>query len=112
MQKCAIFENWKESHFDKSEIAKRSGVKSAFGLDWFHRGPTALSCALVDMNNKEIFIFDEHYEKAMHNDEIAEMIKRKGYAKELIIADSAEQKSISELRRYGIRRIKPAEKRL
>lgn len=107
----AIFENWKESHFDKSEIAKRSGVKSAFGLDFgFTVDPTALSCALVDMNNKEIFIFDEHYEKAMHNDEIAEMIKRKGYAKELIIADSAEQKSISELRRYGIRRIKPAEK--
>lgn len=107
----AIFENWKESHFDKSEIAKRSGVKSAFGLDFgFTVHPTALSCALVDMNNKEIFIFDEHYEKAMHNDEIAEMIKRKGYAKELIIADSAEQKSISELRRYGIRRIKPAEK--
>ncbi|MED4977211.1 PBSX family phage terminase large subunit [Weizmannia sp. FSL K6-0777] len=107
----AIFENWKESHFDKSEIAKRSGVKSAFGLDFgFTVDPTALSCALVDLKNKELFIFDEHYEKAMHNDEIAEMIKRKGYAKELIIADSAEQKSISELRRYGIRRIKPAEK--
>lgn len=107
----AIFESWKESHFDIQEIAKREGVVSAFGLDWgYSNDPTALSCALVDKKNKEIFLFDEHYQKAMLNDEIAEMIKNKGYAKELIIGDSSEPKSIAELRRYGIRKLKPAEK--
>ncbi|MCP1355079.1 PBSX family phage terminase large subunit [Aneurinibacillus migulanus] len=106
-----VFENWKEIHFDKWEISKREGVRSAFGLDFgFTNDPTALSCSLIDLKNRELFLFDEHYEKAMHNDEIADMIKRKGYAKELIIADSQEQKSISELRRYGIRRVKAAEK--
>jgi phage terminase large subunit len=107
----AIFESWKESHFDKTEIAKRPDVKSAFGLDFgYSNDPTALSCAFVDIKNKELFLFDEHYEKAMLNDDIANMIKEKGYAKELIIADSAEPKSIAELRRYGIRRTKAAEK--
>ncbi|CAH0186350.1 PBSX family phage terminase large subunit [Peribacillus simplex] len=107
----AIFENWRELAFDKTEIAKRQGVKSAFGLDWgYSNDPSALSCSLVDTINKEIFIFDEHYEKAMLNDEIAQMIKDKGYAKEFIIGDSSEPKSIAELRRQGIRRLKPAEK--
>lgn len=107
----AVYENWKETHFDKHEIAKREGVKSAFGLDFgYSVDPTALSCALVDVKNRELFLFDEHYEKGMLNTDIADMIKRKGYTKELIIADSAEPKSIMELRRYGIRRVKAAEK--
>lgn len=107
----AVYENWKETHFDKHEIAKRPGIKSAFGLDFgYSVDPTAFSCALVDVKNRELFLFDEHYEKGMLNNEIADMIKRKGYAKELIIADSAEPKSIAELRRYGIHRIKAAEK--
>ena len=46
----------------------------------------------------------------MVNSEIAAMIKYKGYAKEQIIADSAEQKSIEEIKRAGIPRIKPAAK--
>jgi phage terminase large subunit len=107
----AIFESWKETHFDKTEISKREGVKSAFGLDFgYSNDPTALSCAFVDVKNKELFLFDEHYEKAMLNDEIATMIKNKGYTKELIIADSSEPKSIAEIRRYGVRKVKAADK--
>jgi len=72
--------------------------------------PTALICSLVDKENKELYIYDEHYQKGMLNNEIADMIKYKGYSKERIIADSAEQKSIEEIRRLGIGRIKPARK--
>ena len=107
----AIFENWRELAFDKSEIAKRHSVKSAFGLDFgYTNHPSALSCAFIDPTNREIFLFDEHYEKAMLNTDIAEMVKRKGYGKELIIADSSEPKSIAELRKYGVHRIKKAAK--
>ena len=38
------------------------------------------------------------------------MIKEKGYSKSLIIADSAEPKSIEELKQNGITKIKPAKK--
>lgn len=72
--------------------------------------PTAFIAAIVDQDAKELYIFDEHYEKAMVNSDIATMIKYKGYAKEQIIADSAEPKSIEELKRAGIYRIKPAAK--
>lgn len=46
----------------------------------------------------------------MSNADIANMIKYKGYAKETIIADSAEPKSIDDIRRLGIKRIKAARK--
>lgn len=107
----AVYENWRELAFDRIEIAKREGIKSAFGLDFgYTNDPTALSCAFIDIKNRELFLFDEHYEKAMLNDDIAKMITEKGYAKELIIADSAEPKSIVDIRRYGVRRVKAAEK--
>lgn len=46
----------------------------------------------------------------MLNDEIANAIKQLGYAKEEITADSAEQKSIAELRNLGLKRILPTKK--
>lgn len=46
----------------------------------------------------------------MLNDEIANVLKGMGLEKSTIIADSAEQKSIEEIRRCGIRRIQPSVK--
>ncbi|CDQ22581.1 PBSX family phage terminase large subunit [Halobacillus karajensis] len=105
----AVYNNWQELLFDKQEIAKRPGVKAAFGLDFgYTNDPSALSCAFVDLENREIFLFDEHYEQAMLNKDIAKMIKNKGYSKELIIADSSEPKSIKEIQMAGIRKAKKA----
>lgn len=106
-----IFENWREFAFDKSEIAKRDGIKAVFGMDFgYTNDPSTLSCAFVDVKNRELFLFDEMYEKALLNDEIAKKVISKGYAKELIIADSSEPKSIVDLRRYGLRKVKAADK--
>ena len=72
----------------------RESLQSAFGLDFgYTNDPTAFVCTLVDLDNKEIYIFDEHYQKAMTNKMISDMIKYKGYSKEMIIADSSEPKS-------------------
>jgi phage terminase large subunit len=46
----------------------------------------------------------------MRNNQIAEMIKYKGLAKEHIIADSAEPKSIDEIRLLGVYGITGAQK--
>ncbi len=107
----AIFTNWREFAFDHLEIAKREGIKAAFGLDFgFTTDPSALACSLVDIKNRELYIFDEMYKPGLLNNEIAEIITDMGYRKELIIADSAEQKSIAELRKYGLKKVKPAAK--
>jgi phage terminase large subunit len=51
------------------------------------------------------------YNTGMTNPMIAERAKQNGLTRaDCIVADSAEPKSIEELRRLGIRRIKPAEK--
>lgn len=46
----------------------------------------------------------------MLNSDIAKAIKQMGYAKEIITADAAEPKSIAEIKRDGIYRIRPAKK--
>ena len=106
-----IFENFEELDFNIEDIRKRPNIKSAFGLDFgYTADPTAFIASLVDIDNKEIYIFDEHYQKAMSNKMIADTIKYKGYSKELITADSAEPKSIDDLRRMGLYKVKPAKK--
>lgn len=106
-----VYENWEEKAFSVEEISKLQGVKSVFGLDFgYVNDPSALFCGLIDKANKTLWVFDEMYEKALSNEEIAEKITRMGYSKERIKADSAEPKSIDRLWDLGIRRIERAKK--
>lgn len=106
-----IYENWKEESFSINAISKKESVKSAFGLDFgYTNDPTALFCGLVDEENLKIYVFDEIYKKALTNKMIYDEIFKKGYAKERIRADSAEPKSIDELRSLGLQNIRRARK--
>lgn len=106
-----IFDNFIEQDFDYREIAKKQNVKSAFGLDFgYSVDPTAFIATLIDDDAKSIYVYDEHYQKAMTNQDIAKMLKYKGFAKEVIIADSAEPKSIQEIKLAGVPRITAAAK--
>ncbi len=85
--------------------------KNFFGLDYgYTNDPTAFVAFKANPISKQIYIFDEFYEKRMLNCDIASKIKEKGYAKEKIRADSAEPKSNDDLRRLGISRITPSVK--
>jgi len=107
-----IYTNWKDEEFNYKELIKnKPNMTALFGLDFgYINDPSAFIAILADEKNKKLYIFDEFYEKGLLNDAIANKIKNKGYSKEIIIADSAEQKSIEEIRREGIYRIKPAKK--
>ena len=106
-----VYSNFEELEFNIEEIKKRRNVKSAFGLDFgYTNDPTAFIASLIDLDSNEIFIFDEYYQKAMSNKDIANMIKYKGYSKEKIVGDSSEPKSIDDIKRQGIYRIKGAKK--
>lgn len=78
-------------------------MEYVFGGDYGWNDPTAFICALVDIENRELYIFDEHYERFMTNDAIHRMIKFKGYSRERIVFDSANPKDIYDLRRRGLR---------
>ena len=118
-----VFENWEVLDFEVSELGIEKDEKGAvisdeswkykhfFGLDYgYTNDPTAFIAIAVNKVDKEIFIYDEHYETKMLNSDIALMIKRKGFAKERIRADCAEPKSNEDLRRLGISRILPSAK--
>ena len=101
-----VYENWKEQAFDhRSEHFKKEHPEllSAFGLDFgYTNDPSTLFCGLLDLKKKQLFVFDEMYEKGMSNKRIAAKITEMGFSKERITADSAEPKSIDELRGMGL----------
>ena len=104
-----IYENWLEYDFDYKELIKNDDFEFRIGLDFgFTTDPVAIIMLLINEKDKEIYVFDEVYKKHLTNDKIANEIKNRFYQKEVIIADSAEQKSIEELKRYGLTRIRPA----
>lgn len=109
-----VYENWEEQAFDHRSEAFRAAhpdIESVFGLDFgYTNDPSALFCGLVDQASREIFVFDEMYEKGLTNRALFEKIGAMGYAKERIRADSAEPKSIDELRGMGLSRIRRARK--
>lgn len=99
-----VYENWKEEAFDIEKVKKIPGVVSVFGMDFgYTNDPSTLFCGLYDKDNKRLYVFDELYEKGLSNKRIFERVCEMGYLKEKIIADSAEPKSIDELKGYGMR---------
>lgn len=78
-----------------------------FGLDFgFANDPTAL--IEIRYVNGELYVKEHIYKTGLTNPDIANIIKELGFQNETIICDSAELKSIEELRRLGIINAKPA----
>lgn len=81
------------------------------GMDFgYVNDPTAITYGFYNPDKKQLFITGEYNGKGLTNDKIAEILTNLGLAKEVIVADSAEPKSIDELRKLGIRRIRPSVK--
>lgn len=106
-----VFERKNVVEFD-AEKKVRELKETTQGMDFgFTNDPTTFVSVAVDLENKELWIYDEHYEHAMDTQDIARMIKNKNAHKSRITADSAEARLIHELKeRHGIRRIEPSAK--
>lgn len=103
-----IFKNWKVE--DLSDKIK-SFDNIYYGLDWgFDPDPFAFIKFHVDEKRKRLYIFDELYINSMTNDETIALVKEKYDNDNVIIADSAEPKSIDYYKKNGLRRIKGAKK--
>lgn len=103
-----VFTNYTAAALNIEELR---GLDSLIGLDFgFVNDPTTIVCSLLDEKNKKIYIYNEFYQTGLLNDEIANQLHLMGLDKSVIIADSAEQKSIEEIRKLGIRKIRPAAK--
>ena len=54
----------------------------------FTNDPTALFCGLVDLQAREIYVFDELYQKGLTNRQIADRIISMGYSKSCLLYTS------------------------
>jgi len=81
---------------EKPDTAKLLG----YGLDWgFTNDPTAV--VAVYKQDNALYLEELLYERGLVNSEIATKLEALDLGREYIIADSAEPKSITELKRYG-----------
>lgn len=102
-----VYENWTERAFTLDEIKQ---CKTRSGLDFgYTNDPTAFFVGFLDLDAKRLYVWDEFYEKGMSNKAINDKILAMGYSKERITGDSAEPKSIDELKSMKLR-IKGAKK--
>ncbi|PMC20180.1 PBSX family phage terminase large subunit [Staphylococcus pettenkoferi] len=105
-----VFENFEVKEFDWVKKLKDKQVV-AHGSDFgFTQDPTTLVSTIVDTQNKELWIYDEHYQRGMLTDEVYQMYIDKGLKNAEIVADSAEKRLITEIKRKGISNIKPSVK--
>lgn len=101
-----VFNNWKVG-----TVADTSEWNLLCGLDFgFVNDPTAFIVSFVDAERNTLYIAREFVKTGLLNNQIAKVILELGFGKSTIIADSAEQKSIEELRKEGLYRIYPATK--
>ena len=107
-----VYDNWTEETFTLEQIRKEHpSLKTCTGLDFgYTNDPSAFVVCYLDLQSKDLYIYDEIYQTGLSNQRIAGLIKRSGYGKEKITADSAEPKSIDELHNVHNLRIKGAKK--
>jgi phage terminase large subunit len=97
-----VYERWEERAFTLAQLPK--DAKPAFGLDFgYTNDPTALFCGFLSLSERKLYVWDELYKRGLSNRAIYDEIVRMGYGKERITADSAEPKSIDELKGLGLR---------
>lgn len=93
--KGKIYSNWTEI-----DVVPNNARLLRYGLDFgYSNDPTAL--VAVYKWNDSLVLDEKLYKKGMLNSDIANVLKQ--LDEELIVADSAEPKSIDELQLYGLR---------
>lgn len=100
-----VLSNWRVEDFDSADIDGQLMI----GLDFGFVNDTSALVASIATEDR-IYVFREWGATGRTNQELAKVIEGLGFAKSVIVADAAEQKSIEEIRRAGIRRIKPCRK--
>lgn len=91
----AILTNWKFGEFDNS-------LPYGYGLDFGVKDPDAMVKVAVDNKNKIIYVKEELYKTGNSTAELAELIKSRNVNRGLIIAESANPRTIIDLKHKGL----------
>ena len=97
-----VFDNLQIRKIADDEISQFDRVVS--GVDWgWYPDPWAFNRAHYDAARKVLYVFDELTRRKTGNRETAGLVLSRIGPDEYVIADSAEQKSVSDYASYGVR---------
>ena len=102
-----VFHNWHVKEFNHAEIDGELMVGLDFG---FVNDISALVASVINEKEKTIHIFKEWGARGKTNKELVDVITKLGFNKSVIVADAAEPKSIEEIKRAGIQKIRACKK--
>lgn len=102
-----VFQNWRVEDFNHAAITGQLLVGLDFG---FINDISALTASVMDEENKRIYIFKTWGATNKTNAELANIITALGFNKCVIVADAAEPKSIAEIKKEGIQKIRACTK--
>ena len=95
-----VFPVWEQKIVSDEDV---KGLNRWIGLDFgYVNDPSAIVWGNIDQENKVIYVRGEYVKKGMLNDEIAKVMIDLGLQKDKSYGDSAEPKSIAEIRRFGV----------
>ena len=98
----AVFENLHIEEITDEQIETFDHITS--GVDWgWYPDPWAWNRMHYDAARKTLYIFDELTRRRTSNEDTGKLLLVRIPEDELVIADSAEEKSCSDYRGYGIR---------
>lgn len=100
-----VYNNWSVKDFDYHNIVGDLLIGIDFG---FSQDLATVVASIVNKDEHKLYIFQDFGKTGLTNKDLANVIKSLGFSKSIIIADSAEPKSIEELKREGIVRIRPS----
>lgn len=104
------FENLKFETISDDFVANADNIRSAVDFG-YATDPLAFVRWHYDKKHKTIYALDELYGQKISNRKLAEWLESRGYSSDEIFADSAEPKSIAELKQeFGVPRIKGVKK--
>jgi phage terminase large subunit len=102
----AIYDNW--NWIDYKDFLDKEHCEITYGMDFgFSNDPTTL--IEIRRKNDRLYVHELLYKKGLTNQDIYNEVITLGINEEIIICDSAEPKSIEELKRLGLY-VKPSQK--
>ena len=102
-----VFQNWRIEQFDHNKIDGTLVIGMDFG---FVNDVSTIVASIADTEAKKLYVFKEWGDTNKTNEELAAIITSLGFNKSVIIADAAEPKSIEEIKRKGVSRIRACTK--
>ena len=97
----AVFENLRIEEISDDKINGFDRITS--GVDWgWYPDPWAFNRMHYDAGRRALYLFDELTRRRTSNLETGKLVKERVPENEMVIADSAEEKSVSDYKSYGI----------